>query len=129
MRFLIFFLGLVLLTGCDSASTDSTYGPAGNYTLITVPELETVVAGNYNTDAFVMAIEECPPGVNCILPDHIMAAQSLDASPNDYVMVEMVMPSQMTLYDSYRISVEVRNEPTPGRYARLIGYDEHESLN
>ena len=118
---------LVLFTGCDNNGQLVTeYPPPGSFGLITVAELHTVEAGEYNVDAFVASIFECPPDVACFAPDNFVATESTDPPSEDNALVFADRPSQLDVGVSYLFSVEVRGEPTPGRQVVLLGYAEHD---
>lgn len=122
MRYLPLLL-LLLLAACDTGTPEGVYPPPGNYPTVALAEMLTVEPGRYNTDGVVIAIEECPPQTDCLVPDHIVLGQFAgDDPPQIGLQIWAERPSQFELGAAYRVSVEATERPGGGLEYTLLGY-------
>ncbi|NNF57845.1 MAG: hypothetical protein HKN04_06350 [Rhodothermaceae bacterium] len=129
MRVAVLLALSLVLAACDSNAPSATYPPPGTHPAVALADLASVAAGTYNVEAYVSSISECPPDINCFVPDHFTAVASLDEDPRPVgVMVFAEQPSQLTVEAFYLFSVDVSGEPGTGRAISLRGYAEAERL-
>ncbi len=130
MRPVPLFALLLLLTACDTGETnESTYPPPGNYPALPLAEAFSAEAGQYNIEAYVGSIQECPENTECLVPDHFTAVDAAPPTPPTFSLTVFAEePSQLDIGQYYLFSIELTGPPSSNRTATLLGYAEAERL-
>ena len=123
MRPLLFLITLISLAACDSASVTKFYPPPGPFPQLTVSEVFSAEAGQYNVEGYLEQIvceddtpNDCIPGTNWLY-------ESLADDPPQLALLLIAdEPDVFRESVRYRLSVETEVEiGSPLRTFRVIG--------